>query len=336
MSTNDTFDSPWKEMIERYLPDFLGFFFPLVAADLDWSRGYVFRDTELQQVTQDAEFGKRLADRLVQVWTHGGIEAWVLIHIEVQGQRDGNFAERMFVYHYRLFDRYRRGIVSLAVLSDEQPGWRPSGYGYEQWGCALQFTFPVVKLVDYFGREAELAANTNPFTIVVLAHLATQTTRKDDQARYAAKWALIRQLYERGYSREQVIDVFSAIDWLLRLPPALNNALWTDIYEAERRQQMRYITSVEQIGIERGIEQGIEQGIERVQAVALDAVALAVELRFGIDAADSIVAALRSADLAAVQRVSAATRTASSAAELFLAVAPPDSQAGSLSTDSHR
>jgi hypothetical protein len=29
------------------------------------------------------------------------------------------FAERMFVYNYRLYDRYRRPIASMAVLADE-------------------------------------------------------------------------------------------------------------------------------------------------------------------------------------------------------------------------
>src|SRR5437660_7743311 len=80
------FDSPWKEVLERYVADFLAFFFPQAHAEIDWQRGYTFLDKELQQVARDAALGRRLADKLVQVWRRGGEEAWVLVHIEVQSQ----------------------------------------------------------------------------------------------------------------------------------------------------------------------------------------------------------------------------------------------------------
>jgi hypothetical protein len=86
--------------------------FPEAHAGIDWSRGYRFRDKELQQVVRDAELGRRYADKLAEVYTLDGAETWVLVHIEIQGQADPRFAERMYVYHYRLFDRYRRDVVS--------------------------------------------------------------------------------------------------------------------------------------------------------------------------------------------------------------------------------
>ena len=33
-------DSPWKEILEQFLPEFLAFFFPLVYNQIDWSKGY--------------------------------------------------------------------------------------------------------------------------------------------------------------------------------------------------------------------------------------------------------------------------------------------------------
>ena len=33
-----------------------------------------------------------------------GKESWIYIHIEVQGTRQAEFAKRMFVYNYRIFD----------------------------------------------------------------------------------------------------------------------------------------------------------------------------------------------------------------------------------------
>ena len=51
--------------------------------------------------------------------TKNNQETWLLIHIEVQGTRETDFSERMYVYNYRTYDRYRRPVASLAVLTDE-------------------------------------------------------------------------------------------------------------------------------------------------------------------------------------------------------------------------
>jgi hypothetical protein len=115
------YDSPWKEMLDNYFPDFMAFFFPAVYAEIDWTRGYESLDAELQQVVRDAALGTRLADKLMKVWRRDGAEQIVLIHTEVQGNYDKDFLKRMYVYHYRLFDRYDRPIVSLAVLGDLRP-----------------------------------------------------------------------------------------------------------------------------------------------------------------------------------------------------------------------
>jgi hypothetical protein len=40
------------------------------------------------------------------------------------------FPERMFIYSYRVCDRYRRPVVSLAVLCDDNPNWRPDNFGH--------------------------------------------------------------------------------------------------------------------------------------------------------------------------------------------------------------
>jgi hypothetical protein len=91
------YDSAWKEALERFFQEFISFFFPQAHAGIDWGRGYEFLDKEFQQVVRDAELGRRLADKLVKVWRIGGEEAWLLVHIEVQGDVDKTFPKRMYV-----------------------------------------------------------------------------------------------------------------------------------------------------------------------------------------------------------------------------------------------
>ncbi len=108
------YDSPWKQMLQLYFEDFMQFFFPQAHAQIDWSRGFEFLDQELQQVVRDAELGKRLIDKLVKIYRIGGEESWLLIHIEIQSQEETDFPKRMFVYNYRIFDRYDRSVASCA------------------------------------------------------------------------------------------------------------------------------------------------------------------------------------------------------------------------------
>jgi hypothetical protein len=197
-------------------------------------------------------------DKLVKVWRKNGREVWVLIHVEVQTQRERGFARRMYVYNYRIFDRYNRRVVSLAVLADDQPNWRPHSYGDALWGWSLRMTFLPVKLLDYANREAELEADSNPFARVVLAHLKALQTRRDPEGRRAWKFRLVCGLYERGFKAEDVRQLFRLIDWLMELPAALDKLFWDDVEHYQEERRMPFVTTPERIGIKRGLLRGIE------------------------------------------------------------------------------
>ncbi len=245
------FDSPWKEAMETFFEEFMLFFFPVIHAAVDWSKGYVSLDKELEKIVRDAELGKRIADKLVKVFLKNGEEAWLLIHIEVQGYYDKKFNKRMFVYHYRIFDRHEVEVVSLAVLSDDDPNYRPSEYRTERWGCKLHFQFPTVKVLDHGKDWDKLELDPNPFTLVVMAHLKSREV-KDGRERKRWKFHLIRLLYERGYEKKDILGLFRFIDWLLVLPDFLEVEFKEEILQLEDKK-MPYITSIERLGRKTGM-----------------------------------------------------------------------------------
>jgi hypothetical protein len=131
--------------------------------------------------------GRQHVDKLVRIFRRSGGDAWVLVHVEVQSQRDSDFAQRMFRYHARLYDRYQRQVVSLAVLGDEDAGWQPDRFSYGLWGCELALAFPVVKLIAL--DAAALENEQNIFATVILLHRDAQETRHDLQERLRRKVA---------------------------------------------------------------------------------------------------------------------------------------------------
>jgi len=276
----DEYDSPWKEAIDTYFEEFMAFFFPKAYRDIDWSRGYETLDTELKQVVRDANLGKRLADKLVKVWLHNGKQAVVLVHIEIQGEYESGFAQRMWIYHYRICDRYlddNTEVVSLAILGDDNNWWKPKNHHYSRWGCKLNFQFPVVKLLDYQKNWSALTASRNPFAIMVMAHLKTKETRNNASERFSSKLSIIRGLYDGGYSKEQILQLFRLVDWMMTLPKELRSRFNYEVSSIEEEKKMPYITSIERLGIERGIEQGIERGNLQTQRQSIIEV---LEIRF--------------------------------------------------------
>jgi hypothetical protein len=141
----------------------------------------------------------RYADKLVKIWLDNGQETFVLVHIEIQGQVDIGFAERMFVYNYRFYDRFRKPIVSLAVLADESLNWRPNSFSYGLWGSETAIRFPVVKMIDYLNCLEILENSDNPFALATIAHLETQKTRQNLTRRFESKLRYISsRIIEKG------------------------------------------------------------------------------------------------------------------------------------------
>ncbi len=257
----DDFDSPWKIILEQHFPEFMAFFFPKIHRQIDWSRGWESLDKEFEQIVRDAALGKRLADKLVKVWGRDGKAQVVYIHVEIQGRREKVFAKRMYIYNYRAFDRYQRPVVSLAVLADTSPGWRPERFRRARWGCEVRMRFPTVKLNDWRARWAELERSDNLFATVVMTHLKTQDTRAAPQSRLRWKMRLVRRLYERGFSRQEVIDLFRFIDWMLVLPEELKTRFQVQLERFEKETKMPYISSVEQMAMDRGHKKGVRKGV---------------------------------------------------------------------------
>jgi len=147
------------------------------------------------------------------------------------------------------------------VLADDQPTWRPRSFGYGRSGCRLLFRFPTVKLLDFAARSDALEVDPNPFGLIVLAHLKALYTGPEDPDRFVWKMRLIRGLYERGLSAEDVRRLYYVIDCLMQLPPALDEIWQQELVEYERGKQMPYVTGIERRALERGRQEGRLEGV---------------------------------------------------------------------------
>ena len=198
-------DSLWKAILEDIFDDFLRFFIPDADTLFDMSRGFEFLDKELEQLfpAQGDEFKPKQIDKLVKVFTKNGQEQWFLVHIEVQGYSDADFAKRMFTYFSRIFDRYEKPITAFAILTDDRKTFRPSVFNQSFYGTNLTYQFNNYKVLDQ--NSAALDADDNPFAAVILTVLvALQRKKIGEDDLLTLKLDLARRLLAKPFPKDKI------------------------------------------------------------------------------------------------------------------------------------
>jgi len=261
-------DAAWKDSLRLFFPAFLEQFFPELAAQRDAARPVRFLDTELRRIQRRARVGTRHVDVLAEIPLLEEGDVWLLVHVEVQSRKDPDFPHRMWVYHYRTYDLYRRPVVSLAILADSDPDWKENCYQTAHAGCRLVFTFPLVKLLDWRERVEELESSRNPFALVVASHLRSLEAGPTSPQRLQARLRLYRMLLGLGLSRDEVDGLMLILDVTMELSPELEEMFDKQVQEEEEEAMEltvpnRWLEKGLEQGREEGLEQGREEGVER-------------------------------------------------------------------------
>lgn len=278
-------DALWKGVIENLIDEFLAYFFPDLVKIVDFERGIEFLDTELKKLLPDSPGGRRHADKLIKVYLKDGIEVWFLIHVEVQGYQDPDFAQRMFECIYRIRDRFQRKVIGLAIYTDWDRTYHFKEFQETFFGTKLHYEFNTYVLRDH--TPTELAKDPNPFAAVMEAAWQHLNRPEDDQSLRLLKLDMIQRLKACNIPREKISLI---IDFIRYFVPFTNSEI-----NANFEQDLLTISNtvipmglreailedVKQQGIEQGIEQGkldVTLNLWSTQEFSLDKIAMLVDL----------------------------------------------------------
>ena len=263
-------DILWKAALEDLFDDFLRFFYPDADKLFDLERGFEYLDKELEQLfPPDADnYSPRYVDKLVKVFTNSGDEEWLLIHIEVQGYTDYDFAKRMFQYYYRILDKYDKPITAFAIFADSNRNFHPKHYERDFLGTKVYYAFNTYKIIDQ--DDGELEASNNPFAMAVLSAKLTLSNHKlQDQQLFELAYNLAKRLLKKQISKEKTRKVMSFLRYYLNFEnPGMIAKFEEEIANLTERNitmgiEEFLLDRAEKKGIEKGIERGIEQGVEK-------------------------------------------------------------------------
>jgi len=265
-------DILWKGVLEDVFDDFLKFFDPEAEQFYDFNKKFEFLDKELEQVfpPENDEYSPKIIDKLVKVFTRDGKEEWVLVHVEVQGQYQQDFARRMFTYFYRILDKYQKPITAYAIFTEAIHKERPNSFQLEFRGTSLLYTFNTYKISRQ--DEGELQASNNPFAMVILTAKAALAGKDfiDGKERDALllklKLELARQLLAKQIAKEKIRVLMNFLRYYVRFENPAINAKFEQ--EVEILTERRTTMGIEELLLDRATKQGLEKG-KKEEAVAI-------------------------------------------------------------------
>ena len=273
------YDTAWKKILERYFRSFMEFVLPDVALDIDWNKPCQFLDKELLLFQKEAEVGNKKSDKLVQVTRNDGLQTLVIIHIEIQGDEQKGFAERMFQYYYRLYDKYKMPLMCLAILTDNNPNWRATQFCQVLWNCEISLRYPIVKLLDY--TIEELTDSRSPIAKIFEAHLIALKTKGNPDLRFADKLRLVKSLYHIGYSSMDVNILYQFVHLVLELPMILEKQMMKELKHHEEEIEKPFIWPAEQMWFDEGKLEGKLEEKQKALKQIHSMLQVILEQRFG-------------------------------------------------------
>lgn len=259
------YDGAWKDLLHCRLSEVLDCYFPEVARAIDWSVLPEFLEQELRALAVDASSTDNRIDLLIRVRLVGGGSQVLYLHIEVQSFREDGFATRMARSFHGIRAACGEEVVTLVVLADLDPTWKPVEYRYERLGCETMFRFPCCKLLEILPN---LEGDVSFPALAARAQIEALRTSRHPDKRLAVRWRLTRSLYECGYGQEEIREAFRLLAWMMRLPEPQLLTFRQELVAYEKAQAMLVLTDIEEYAMKEGHQKGRQEGRqEAIKAV---------------------------------------------------------------------
>ena len=211
------FDGFWKDLIERFWRELLKSVLPTLYDMTDLTKEPEFLDKELRDVLRlpNERNSPRFVDTLLKIPLKDGGEAWVLLHIEVQGPGGENLTFRMFGYLCRIFAHYQRMPVALAILTAPRTSETTGVFEASQHGTSIRYQFNTLELNRL--DDTRLLASDNPFDLALYAARMAKRSRDDERMKFRYLRELTWQLSRKGWSPRDRHDLLVFIEWIINL-----------------------------------------------------------------------------------------------------------------------
>jgi predicted transposase/invertase (TIGR01784 family) len=246
-------DRLFKELLQTFFAEFMQLFFPEAYRAIDFKHLKFLQ----QEVYTDVTAGeKHVVDILVEtrLKQEPGL---ILIHVEPQAYLQKEFSERMFIYFSRLYERYRRRILPVAVFSYEQVRDEPDRFD-------LQFPFLDILHFKYYKLELkklnwrDYIISDNPVAAALLSKMGF-----NQEERVKVKLEFMRMLARMKLDPARTELLGGFFESYLKLNREEESEYHLELAKIDRKEAeaiMQITTSWHEKGRAEGIKEGIKEG----------------------------------------------------------------------------
>jgi predicted transposase YdaD len=256
-------------LLKGALEDFFGYFllmiFPNAKEIFDFSKGFIFLDQELSEISVSDEVRHpKVIDKLTRVHLKSGEQAWVRVHVEIEKNAKKGFGRRMFRYFSRLFDKYDIPVISIAVFLEKRNKNNKPKYQYSFHGTGIDYRFNTMYLAEL--DDIELSKSANPFAkVLLITKLAIQKNLSIEDV-FERKKILARQLLSLDIKSD---EIRSLLDFLKRYVHFEKKEI-RDKFEEElkvltnKSETMGITEMIREMDRQEGMKVGKHQSIEEI------------------------------------------------------------------------
>jgi len=249
-------DQLYKVLLQNFFKEFVDLFLPFFFSKLDFTK----TEFLLQEMFTDIPRGSRKQlDLVVKVKFKGkGDEKVIIIHIEVEAQKNPGISKRMFKYFAQLYLRYEMDVIPIVIFADDHKWKKPIDREYKIKfdETYLAFHYKKIKLKELDYRK--YLTGNNPLAYALMVKMGF-----DKKERLKVKAEALRLILTTRVNEAKQSILINFINESMVLNQEDERKFSKMIDQNKNYDEVKeMITTYEEKGIKKGIEKGIEKGMQ--------------------------------------------------------------------------
>ncbi|WP_440895004.1 Rpn family recombination-promoting nuclease/putative transposase [Amphibacillus sp. Q70] len=247
-------DLLYKELIHTFFAEFLAVFFPDVHKNIDFHRIKPLSEEMHTDITK----GKTHRLDIVIETILKGTDVVVIVHIEPQSYQQAHFSERMYHYFSMLYNKYRKPIIPIAILSHDA-NWEENCYTMAfDFLPVLTFNYLTLHLKKQYWRD--YIRSNNPVAAALLSEMGYSK-----EERVQVKKEFLRMITRMELNPAKQRMIYGFFESYLKLTEDEEEQLMTEINKLPEADKVLELTiSYEEKGKEIGKKEGELIGVKKV------------------------------------------------------------------------
>ncbi|CDM70010.1 hypothetical protein CM240_2893 [Clostridium bornimense] len=225
MTKKHDYDAAWKTILEAFEEEIVELLFPEIYNKINWEIKSEALDNELLEIQKEIfskeEAEKIISDKIIKVTMKDNDSKILFIHVEVQSysSNENIFAERMFRYFYRIWDKFRykykdkSDIVGSAIYTYKGSAGKDKGYVYKIPDLDDDILVYNFRTMDVEELDLNNINDDNPLKLVFKIAKRLLYTDANDNDIFLAKVELFNELV--NYNKVKTIDQRKALTYFL-------------------------------------------------------------------------------------------------------------------------